>query len=44
MYRLRGYTAAGQLEAEMAALCRHLRGLIWAVWQGQFRMPAITPA
>lgn len=44
LYRLRGYTAAGRLEAEKAVLCSHHRGLVWAAWQGQFRMPAITPA
>ena len=44
LYRLRGYTAAGRLEAETAALCTHHRGLIWAAWQAQYRMPAITPA
>jgi hypothetical protein len=43
-YRLRGYTPGGHLVAETAALCSHHRGLIWAAWQGQFRMPAITPA
>ena len=44
LYRLRGYTAAGRLEAETAPLCSHHRGLIWAAWQGQYRMPAITSA
>ena len=44
MYRFRGYTAAGQLEAETAALCHHHGGLVWAMFQGQYRMPAVTPA
>ena len=44
LYRLRGYTAAGRLEAETAALCGHCRGLVWAAWQSRFGMAAITPA
>jgi len=43
-YRLRGYTPGGHLVAETAALCRHCRGLAWAMWQSRFGMPAITPA
>ncbi len=43
-YRLRGYTATGNLIAETAVLCTHCRGLVWAAWQSRFSMPAITQA
>ena len=41
-YRLRGYTAAGNLIAETLTLCTHCRGLVWAAWQAHYSMPAIT--
>jgi hypothetical protein len=44
LYRFRGYTVTGHLVAEHAALCRHHQGLVWAMWQSRFGLPAMTPA